>query len=72
MFSEMCHLSCIFHRFFGRDKAHVCLPKALSYHDLLARITFPPPRTESDLPFFCQKAQMTITELIKLYQWKTE
>lgn len=31
-----------------------------------------PPRTESDLPFFCQKAQMTITELIKLYQWKTE
>lgn len=32
----------------------------------------PPPRTESDLPFFCQKAQMTITELIKLYQWKTE
>lgn len=40
MFSEMCHLSCIFHGFFGRDKAQVCLPKAVSYHDLLARIIF--------------------------------
>lgn len=40
MFSEMCHLSCIFHGFFGRDKAQVCLPKAVIYHDLLARIIF--------------------------------
>lgn len=73
MFSEMCHLSCIFHRSFGRDKVQVCLPKAVSYHDLLARITFFffTPCIESDLHFFA-KTSNDNHRLIKLYQWKTE
>lgn len=63
MFSEMRHLSCIFHGFFGRDKAQVCLPKAVIYHDLLARIIFFffSPCRESDLHFL-PKPQMTVTD----------
>lgn len=69
MFSEMCHLSCIFHGFFGRDKAQVCLPKAVSYHDLLAKIIFFSfPLVQKVTYIFCQnlKWQLQINKTLSV------